>query len=218
MTMADLAHALLRRWYVPVAAVLVAVLATVWVETRPGVYYARVQVTFLAPSSALYPNSLATRSFDLVATAGVVAKLVNGNQASLKMADPGTTLVGEGVLDGVAVRLPDDGGQWSRYYKTQALDVEATGPSAEVVTERREATVVAIEKRLAELQVGVDAGNKITTEVLPVTAGVVYMGGSTVRAAGMLWLLAFAGALASVVSFESRSRRPPERVEPPAHA
>lgn len=102
--------------------------------------------------------------------------------------------------------------------KTQALDVEATGPSAEVVTERREATVVAIQQRLAELQVGVDAGNKITTEVLPVTAGVVYMGGSTVRAAGMLWLLAFAGALASVVRLESRPRRPPERVDPPARA
>lgn len=190
-------RALARRWYVTLAAVVVAVVGSYVAFTLPGVYYTRVQVAFLAPSSELYPNSLRTRSFDLVATAGVVMKLVNGSTTSLKMSDPDATLVGQGLLDDVAVRLPDNGGQWSRYYRTQALDVEVTGATAQIVRDRREAAIEDIQARLADLQADVVARSRITTEVLSVT-GVIRVGGSPTRAAAMIWLLSsFAAVVVS---------------------
>ncbi|HMO10732.1 MAG TPA: hypothetical protein PKB06_04340 [Actinotalea sp.] len=123
MSIWDILQALVHRWYVVVAIGVVAAGVAYAAVSAGGVYWSRVEVTFIAPSSTVNPNSLAVTSSDLVITAGVVAKRINGNADRPVMADAATTLVGEGMLDGWAVRLPDYGGQWSTVYSRQVLDV-----------------------------------------------------------------------------------------------
>ncbi|MBN9375183.1 MAG: hypothetical protein J0I40_07305, partial [Cellulomonas sp.] len=122
----DVLQALVRRWYVVLPVALLALGASYGVKEKPGVYWSRAEVTFLAPSSTTNPNALTTQSTDLVVTASLVAKHINGNLTWNKLSDPAATILGEGVYDGWAVRVPDYGGQWTRYYARQVLDVQVT--------------------------------------------------------------------------------------------
>ena len=153
------------------------------------------------------PNTLKVRSSDLIITAGVVAKLVNGNVTWNKMADPAATIVGEGVRDGWAVRLPDYGGQWSRVYSRQVLDVQVAGPTAEAVRARQTELLSQIDAELAGIQNGVAESDRITTTVVPAVPAVYYFHGSKLRALAMIWVLSGAGALAAAVWLEHRARR-----------
>lgn len=206
MTIWDVLRALTRRWYVVLLAFAVATTASYAIRHQPGVYWSRAEVTFLAPTSANNPNSLQTTSTDLVITAGLVAKNINGNRTWNKVSDPSATIVGQGIYDGWIVRLPDEGGQWSRYYGRQVLDVEVSGPSEEAVRSQQAELFRRIDAALRSMQVGVAASDRITTTVVPATPNVYYMPGRRTMAIGMVWLLA--GAIATALVVEIESRRP----------
>lgn len=215
MTIWDAMQALVRRWYVPVCAVLIGLVASHVAIAAPGVYWSRAEVTFLAPTSAINPNALRTTSSDLIIAAGVVAKRVNGNLVWNQMADPATTIVGQGVLDGWSVHLPDYGGQWSRVYSRQVLDVQVSGPTADLVRERQREIIARIDAELAGLQEGVAASDRITTAVVPAGPSVYYLHGSKTRALAMIWVLCGAGVLAAVQILEQRAMRQPWSVTVP---
>lgn len=211
MTIWEALLALVRRWYIVLAALLVALVGSYGAVKAPGVYWSRAEVTFLAPASQVNPNTLKVRSSDLIITAGVVAKLVNGNITWNKMADPAATIVGEGVRDGWSVRLPDYGGQWSRVYSRQVLDVQVAGPTEEAVRARQTELLNQIDAELAGLQTGVAESDRITTTVVPAVPAIYYFHGSKLRALAMTWVLTGAGALAVAVWLEHRGgkrRRP----------
>ena len=205
MTIWDAMQALWRRWYVPVCAVLIGLVASHVAITAPGVYWSRAEVTFLAPTSEVNPNALRTTSSDLIIAAGVVAKRINGNLVWNQMADPATTIVGEGVLDGWSVHLPNYGGQWSRVYSRQVLDVQVSGPTADLVRSRQGALIARIDAELAGLQAGVAASDRITTTVIPAVPSVYFLHGSRTRALAMIWVLCGAGVLAAVQILEQRA-------------
>ncbi len=207
MTIWEAFQALFRRWYILLIAAAVALGMSLAVTGAKGVYWSRVEVTFLAPTSETNPNALRTTSSDLVVTAAVVAKLVNGNRTWNKMADPAASIVGEGVDDGWAVRLPDYGGQWSTVYARQVLDVQVSGPTEQAVLERTHELTTEIDEKLAGLQKGVAQRDRITTMVVPQEAGVRYLGGSPMRALAMVWVLCGAAALTASSVVEWRARR-----------
>ncbi|WP_372593085.1 hypothetical protein [Actinotalea sp.] len=207
MTIWDTLQALVRRWYVLLLALAVAAGGSYLAKQASGVYWSRAEVTFLAPSSAINPNTLKVRSSDLIITAGLVARQINGNAMWNKMADPAATIVGEGVLDGWAVRLPDYGGQWSTVYSRQVLDVQVVGPTIEDVRARQLELLDRIDAELAAFQEGVAASDLVTTEVVPAVPPVYYVGGSAMRAIAMICLLSGSGALALTVLLEHRARR-----------
>lgn len=204
MSIWDMLQALMRRWYVVLLALVVALGTSYVVKEKPGVYWSRAEVTFLAPASAIYPNSLTTRSSDLVVTASLVAKHINGNLTWNKLSDPAATIVGEGVYDGWAVRVPDYGGQWSRVYARQVLDVQVSGPTEAAVRERQTQLLAEIGQVLAQLQEGAAPANRITTTVQPDPPNVVYFPGSKMRSLAMIWLLAAAAAVTGVAELERR--------------
>jgi hypothetical protein len=208
MTIWDSMRALLRRWYISLIALVVAMATSLLMVNAKGVYWSNAEVTFLAPTSTLNPNALRTTSSDLITTAGIVARLINGNTTWNEMADPSATLVGEGVLDGWSVRLPDYGGQWSSVHSRQVLDVQVTGPTPEAVLERYQALVAQIDAELLGLQEGVPPRDRITTIKVPGEPEILYVGGSRPRALFMLWLLCGAAALTASSLIELRMRRP----------
>lgn len=208
MSIWDVLQALVRRWYIVLLALAVALGASYAVKQRPGVYWSRAEVTFLAPSSTANPNALTTTSSDLVAAASIVAKHINGNLAWNKLSDPAATILGEGVYDGWAVRVPDYGGQWSRYYARQVLDVQVSGPSETVVRQRQTVLLARIVTELSDMQQGVALGDRITTTVVPDPPNVYYFAGSRTRSVAMIWVLAAAAAIAGVIELERRSAVP----------
>jgi hypothetical protein len=208
--------ALVRRWYVVVAAGLCAALATSYAVSHEGVYYSRVEVVFLAPSSELYPNSLMTASSDIVMTAGVVANLINGTRTDPKMASPSATIVGRGVVDGHSVRLPDTGGQWAPEFSRQVLDVQVVGDSVEGVRGEILALVDEIVAVLDALQeeAGVIEQDRIRTDPILTTPTVSYMPGARRRAVGMILVLSVALTLTVVSYLERRAGRDPSSPRP----
>ncbi|MEZ0447906.1 hypothetical protein [Cellulomonas sp. ICMP 17802] len=207
MSIWDVLQAFVRRWYVLMLVVALALGASYVVKQSRGVYWSRAEVTFLAPTSSNNPNALQTTSTDLVITAGIVAKRINGNLTWNKVSDPAATIVGEGVYDGWIVRLPDNGGQWSRYYPRQVLVVEVSGPTEDAVRARQQDLFQRIAAELADMQQGVAAGDLITTTVVPDPPNVYYMSGSKTKAIAMIWLIAAGGATAAVVELERRRSR-----------
>ncbi|MGB7980870.1 MAG: hypothetical protein WCF36_08785 [Candidatus Nanopelagicales bacterium] len=194
---------LARRWYLVAFVFALGLAGSAVAVQLPGVYWSRAEVTFLAPTSAIYPNTLPLRSSDLVITAGIIAKLINGNTTWIKTADPYATIVGKGVYDGWTVRLPDYGGQWTRNYPRQVLEIQVSGPSEEVVRQRRHELIDRIDAELAGLQADVVVGDRITTTVEPASPPVYYFRGSRARALAMIWVLTGA----TVVLLEYRNRR-----------
>ncbi|MDQ0371967.1 hypothetical protein [Cellulomonas humilata] len=208
MTIWDALLALVHRWYVLLGAVLIGLLASYVAVSAEGAYWSKAEVTFLAPTSAINPNALRTTSSDLIIAAGAVAKRVNGNATWNQMADPAATIVGQGIVDGSQVKLPDHGGQWSRVYPRQVLDVQVSGPTAEVVRTRRAQLLESIDTELAGLQQGVAPSDRITTAVVPAAPSIIYIHGSKVRALVMIWVLVGVGVLAAIQILEPHSRQP----------
>lgn len=208
-TVWDLLGALARRWYLVLVGALCTSLAAAYAVTHEGVYFSRVEVVFLAPSSELYPNSLMTTTSDVVITAGVVANLINGTRPDPKMATPSATIVGRGVVDGQSVRLIDTGGQWAPEFSRQVLDVQVVGASVEDVRSRILGLVdeiVAVLTRLQE-EAGVVESDIITTEAIAATPPVSYMPGARKRAVGMILLLGAVVTLAAVSLVEKHAPR-----------
>lgn len=209
MSFWDVLASFRRRWYVVVAGSVGIVLGLVGIQVAEPVYYSRVQVYFLAPSSEVNPNALRVRSLDLVAAAGVVAKTVNGTRTLTGTASPDVTLIGRGILDGSSVILPDNGGQWSVSFDTQALNVDVTASSPEAVRNRQAELIGDIEDALAALQrdQGVPAANLITTDILPAAPFVLPFGPERRRAQGVTLVLGIAGVMLAVGSIELASRQ-----------
>ncbi len=164
----------------------------------------------MAPSSTLYPNSLQTRSEDLIITAGAVSKRVMGGGRANKYADPQTNLAGipDTGLD-YWVRLPDTGGQWAPHFAQQLLLIDAVGDSPAEVQQTMGEVIVRIRGELYDLQREQDVNpvNDITITVAPEEAVVQQIRGSRVRTLGMTVLLGGALTTASVVALELLSAR-----------
>ena len=208
MTIWEAFGALLRRWYVVVAGLLVAGSLLMYVEVQEPVYFSRASAYFFAPSSLVNPNVLRVASLDLVTAAGVVAKRVNANEVMAETASMEVTLFGRGIMDGSAVLLPDNGGQWSVSYNRQELDVQVVAASPEEVQERQSAIFEQIQTELATLQdeLGVPPGNRITTEIVPTRPAVILVTGERRRAQMMIVALSAVGVLLAVGMLELRRR------------
>ncbi|WP_211368159.1 hypothetical protein [Microbacterium rhizomatis] len=225
MTIRDLVRALVRRWPILLIGALVTGAVAFLAVSDRGVYWSRTEVAFLAPSSARYPNSLQTTSGDLIITAGIVAKRIEGPAAVPKFADSSVNLIGEGVRDGWSMRLPDTGGQWATNFASQTIILEVVGPTRESVETRQDELIAEIATQLDALQreQGVDPVNDIISTVTPASAVVNHVIGSRIRAVAMTGVLGMGAVLALVVFLEHRARRrttakitsaPRERVTP----
>lgn len=209
MTFWELIRAFLRFWPVALIGAICTAAAGFIAISDDGVYFTRTEIIFLAPASSLYPNALRTQSEDIIITAGVVAKLVTGPGQITRFASPDVTLVGEGVRDGWALRLPDTGGQWAANFATQRLLLDIVGPSREAVAEQQDALIRQIQAELAGMQDDADvpAVAQITAIPAPQSTVIFHVGGSKPRALGMTAILGIGATSAVIIGLEYRRRR-----------
>ncbi|MBA8792693.1 hypothetical protein FHX74_000287 [Friedmanniella endophytica] len=185
------------------AALLAVTLATCGVViTRPGVYWARSSVLLIAPAVQSRPNNLQDGSGSLVSLAGIVERQMSGRSTQYNPNGPDVTIVDRGITNGITVRVPNFGGQWATNFSQPVLDVEASGPTPEIVQQRMVRTFAEIEAKVRDnqQQLGVDASQMITTSISPRQLQVRFSDGSRGRAAGTVLLIGGALSVAALLS------------------
>ena len=206
MTVMGVLLAARRRWWVVVVGLLATALACAAVGRAPGSYWTQVDVVFLAPASARYPNALEVTSQSVIATAGVVSHRVDDGADVTQLASSGTSLVGLGVREGQAVRLPNSGGQWAENFERPVLDVQVVGPTAADVQQRAVALLERIELALADLQdeAGVEPASRIVIDLAPRVPVVQHIGARSTRATAVSLALGLLLTLAAVLTADKR--------------
>ncbi len=209
MTLRQFFSACLRRWPIVLVGVLCTGLAAFAGLSDKGVYYTRTQIVFLAPSSNVYPNSLATQSEDIIDAAGAVAKSITGPDPQTKYASPDVTLVGIGIRDGWSLVVPDTGGQWATNFPSQILNLDIVAPARATVLQRQTTILQRVQEELDNLQNArhVAPINKITLTTAPRSTVIYHVGGSKPRMLGMTAALGIGITAAVIVVTERFGRR-----------
>jgi len=201
---ADILKALWRSWYVAAFGIVATGLTMFLIAAHPGVYWAQLDIVFLAPRTDTNPNSLAYTSGSLIATAGLVEREVNKGVSIPATASSSVTLVGRGVRDGYEIRLPNNGGQWSNNYDRPVLDIQVVGGAKADVRRRLDQVIAKVETALVELQdrdnVAVEA--RITTQSAPKYAAIFHLYGQPKRALAVAALLGLSLTIVATACFD----------------
>ena len=212
MTVWDVVAACRRRWYAVLVGLALTAVALTGLTRVDGVYVARVDVVFLAPATPATPNRIASAATGVIATAGLVERMVDPGPSG--GAEPASTsaavsLLGRGVRDGAAVVLPDSGGQWAQSFERPVLRIEVTGSSAAAVQAQAWALVTEVRDTTAALQADprIAADNEITTSLVPGSPQVTYREGHRAVALAVTLLLGAAGTVVAAGALDGRLAR-----------
>ena len=208
ITIWSLGGAVRRRW--PFAVVgIIATLAGSYVAIKaPGVYYEQAALVFTAPGSQGNGSGSQFEPASLVPVAAVVGQQI-GKQGPLALS-PSATVVAIGIHNGVWVRLPNSGNQWSVTFDQAELDVEVVGNDPTHVLANMAATAALIRAVLREdqLAVGAPPNQLIYLTISPPSPPLVYLRGSSARAGIAALVLGLAFTLTFVVMVDRwRGRR-----------
>lgn len=142
LTLTQVLRALGRQWLLLALGLVVTSVLTHDVIRSTDVYWTQTTVRFVDSQdlSGIDGNALVSTSGGVIAFAGLVlADLDLPAPAEVSGVNP--TILDVGIDDGVWVRLPDRGGQWSHSFSDAALDVQVSGSDPEEVR-RRTAQVI----------------------------------------------------------------------------
>lgn len=207
MTVADLLRVLLRRWYLVLVGAALS-LAAVYVTThQAGVYWTRFEVVVLPPIERVTnPNSLERGPYDLTSLAGAVVTQFNDGRHPQQMSTADTTLYGEGMRAGSAVRLHNAGSQWMQIHDRPVIDVQVVGPDTGHVERESRRILERLDVILHERQeeIGIAESARASAISSPTRPTVAWIGGSRSRAALATGLL---GALLTVLAVVWVDRR-----------
>lgn len=211
MAIRQVKSVLLRYLLVVTAMCAITIAAMSVVAQQTGVYQARVGVIVVPPNPADAPNPFLGREFSLIATAGLMATIVNDEIGGAQPSSTSVTLAGQGVRDGYSVRLHNQGGQWTVDYDRPILDVQAVGKTREQADANLDTALDGLDAALTQLQdtAGVQQGARMSLQLAPERPVVAYAAGSGPRAmAGTLVLGAvLTAALLGVVEHIRVRRR-----------
>ena len=200
MTTGDLFRAVVSRWYVALAGLLLTVLAVWLVQSRGGVYQTRVDVQFLPPPN-ITRTAVNNPDNDLVAIAGLVEREIERDPHEQQPASDDVPLAGMGVREGTMVMLPNSDGQFGYYFPDPVLRVQAVGESAGSAASSRAATVRTIRAALVRVQdkQHIAPERRVRTRLVPRVPPVIYEPGSPRRAGAVTGLLGLALTLVACV-------------------
>ncbi|AWB91426.1 hypothetical protein C3E78_03880 [Aeromicrobium chenweiae] len=212
-----------RRWYVVAIGLALLAGAVHHAASRPGVYWSQADVVILLPQSARYPNVIEQSSQSLIAMAGVIERDVNRGAAASATSSAGVTLAGEGIRDGHAIKLPNNGGQWATNFDRPALEVQVVGPDRAAVEAQMSALLDKVRNTLTARQDALDVPQvtRITASVAPATPPVFHLDGSPAKAVAATLVLGGGLIPTAAVAVDrqllARSRRRQPGREPARH-
>lgn len=193
MTIRELMRAVLRRWYVLVVAIVLAVAGGYLLHRNAGVYTTQTVVSFMLPDKTSLSQNSGLDDASVIAFAGTVAQEVNDGRAPARYSTDDAPFYGAGVRKGILVTIPDAGNQWVSSYLRAEVELQIVGPTEEWVTSTQKAILEKVTQVAEAQQVGVEpASSRIQTSVVPLTLRVFHIIPS--RTAEIAALVALAAA------------------------
>jgi hypothetical protein len=169
MTVRDLGAALLRRWYVLVVALVLAVGANYLLQRGEGVYTTETIVSFVLPNkTTLSPNS-GLDDANVIAFAGIVAGAVNGGKTPAIYSEYDAPFYGAGVRQGVLVSIPNAGNQFVTSYQRAEVVLQIVGPSEQWVAQTQSELLAQV-VQISEAQQASVTSQKSRIRTSPVAA------------------------------------------------
>ena len=190
------------RHVVIVAVCVVATLtALLMVQSRSGLYQARMDVVVVPVNLSTGVNPFWGRDYSLIATAGLLARMVNQNSSEAQTVSNSVTLAGKGETNGYAVRLPNQGGQWAYNYDRPILDVQAVGRTPGEVRENVEEAMTTLDAALTQLQdaANVPTDRRMSLHFDPEMPEFDYSQGRSTRALAATMILGFGATIGAVL-------------------
>jgi hypothetical protein len=216
----------LRRWYVLLVGVLCVAAVAFTLDRTPGVYFAQVDVLFLADDSSAGGNPLQNQEDSVIHFASVVQQSVSDGAVQLRLSSPSATLQGSGIREGYVARLSDAGGQWESSFNRAVIEIEVVDSSPAEVNRVLDEVLGRIESETERIQsdAGIDPAAWVTADSETDDVSIGYMGstrGSRLRGLAAVALVGGAATLVTAALFDRwRSRRAAVRsrgaVEPAA--
>jgi hypothetical protein len=214
MTSRELLSLVVRRWYLMLLGAIISVVALHLITHRPGVYWTQFNVVVLAPVHKFYPNNLEDPPDALAPMAGLLVADWNGAKRQPLMATGDTTLFGQGLRQGIEVRVPNEGSQWQPLFFAPSIDVQVVSTNPERVEQDARRVSTELNGLLQKRQdaMGIRPSQRMTTMTSPTDPTILHVSGSRMRAAAATGL---AGAAVTTVAvywterwlISNRSRR-----------
>jgi hypothetical protein len=191
MTLRALLATMLRRWYVPVAVIVLAAVLMIVLVRDGGTYTTRTVVSFTHPSQTLLSYGSGANDINVIAFAGAVASEINNGRPIERYSDDSAPLYGAGVRQGVLVGLTATGNQWATNYPRADIEIQIVGRSREWVQQRQQELITEVLATVDAQQRGLSATSteRISVVVVPLTRYIGHV------AAGRTELLAAAAAM-----------------------
>lgn len=171
MTSHDLVHIMLRRWFVVAFFILCAVITVFVLDTKQRHYVAQTELVMVAPGSVAVSGSPYGSTETLVDFAGVVERRFNASSPTQHLSSPSATLFGNGIRNGVSVRLTNSGGQWNYSFDRPILEVQVIDSNIETVHENMQSVESRVRKIVHDLQTDAHAKPKSMISVYSDTEG-----------------------------------------------
>lgn len=170
MAIRELLGAILRRWYVVVVVLGVAVGVGYLLHRDGGVYTTKTVVSFMLPDKTNLSLNSGLDDASVIAFAGLVAQEVNNGREPARYSTDEAPFYGAGVREGVLVTLPNAGNQWVTSYLRAEIELQIVGPTEEWVAQTQADLLRKVTQVADAQQVAVEpVESRIQTEVVPLT-------------------------------------------------
>lgn len=219
MTSRDFLASALRWWYVVLAGAVLSLGAVQVATHQPVVYWTQFNVLLLGPRIPEFPNYLEDPRYTVHPMVGLVVSDLTGGDPGIVTASTETNMVGEGLSDGVQVRVPNLGTQWQRDPTASWIDVQVAAPTPELVDQRSAETVrrIAAALRTRQDALGIDPRMRVTSVAATDDPTTYLVQGSRLRAAAATGLTGASLTFVLVHLLERRrTRRRPQAPAPRA--
>ncbi len=174
MILRELLAAVARRWYVILAALLLAAVVFGLARDAGTTYSTKPIVGFLLPGHTVARADNGLEAEGVIAFATTIAESVNNGRPVERYAADDAPLYGAGISREVRIGVPDQGGQWGSSFTRAEIAISVVGDSEAWVRATQEhlvATVLAAATAEQDAR-GVPDASRIETYVVPLSTRV----------------------------------------------
>lgn len=204
---------MVRRWYIPLALLACAVLATMMLARDGGVYTTRTVVSFMRPATTSVSPDNGTNDSSVIAFAGAVVHAANDGRPPARYSMDEAPYYGAGVREGALVYLANSGNQWVSTFNKSDIEIQVVGRSFGWVESKQQelvATVLSI-ATAQQAAVTMSSSDRISATVVPLTTKIEHRtasrSGQLSAGAALLVGALIVGAWGSVTTDDFLKRR-----------
>jgi len=177
VTVRGVLSAMLRRWYVPLAVLIIAGAFTMVLARDGGIYSTRTVISFTYPTKTTLSYGNGTNDSSVIAFAGAVVSEINNGRPVERYSDDSAPLYGAGVRDAVRVGLTAAGNQWATSFPRADIEIQIVGRTEAEVASRQKKLVDRVLEVAESKQSSATAAadEHIAVAVVPLTLDIQYI-------------------------------------------